>query len=717
MFDLLKKHFGYDSFRPLQQEIIAHLLEQKDCLVLMPTGGGKSLCYQLPSLVFPGITIVISPLISLMKDQVDSLTENGIKATFINSTLFPEEIARAQKQALSGELKILYVAPERIRTYGFENFLRQLKIGLFAIDEAHCISEWGHDFRPEYRNLKILREFFPSVPTIALTATATDKVRLDIIQQLNLREPKTFIASFNRPNLTYSVFPKKHFARSLLQLLDKYKGESCILYCFSRKDTEELAESLRFKGYSALAYHAGLDAKARKEIQDKFIKDKINIITATIAFGMGIDKPDVRLVAHCDMPRSVESYYQETGRAGRDGLPSECVLFFSYGDRRKHAYFIDQIKDDRERQKAWKKLEEVLRYGDLGRCRRNYLLGYFGEKYENENCGSCDMCLQNSPQFDATEIAQKILSAVIRTGQRFGIGYITRVLIGQRDERMERLRHDTLSVFGIARELKKSELISIIRQLAARGLLFETHGEYPVIKLGAAASAFLKQRQTLYLPKIMRRQIGKPSPKEEGAPDYDKELFQELRLLRSALAEERKVPPYIIFGDASLREMATYFPQSRESLLKLHGVGTQKLEQFGEDFLSVIKAYSKRKGLVEIPKQTYDEPSEIVFGTTYDKTIALLQQKLQLEEIAKQRGLSVNTIINHIEKLSAQGEKIEIDHLRPNEERFNIIAASFKKSGGWALSPVREDLGENYSYNELRLARIFLRRCPSMFLR
>lgn len=634
MFDLLKKHFGYDSFRPLQQEIITRLLEHKDCLVLMPTGGGKSLCYQLPALILHGITIVISPLISLMKDQVDNLTENGIPAAFMNSTLSSRELIRIQQEALSGTVKILYLAPERVRVTGFDEFLRQLKIALFAIDEAHCISEWGHDFRPDYGNLKILRELFPSVPLVALTATATVPVRLDIIKQLDLREPKIFIGSFNRPNLTYSVSPKKHFAKNLLRLLDKYKDQSSILYCFSRKGAEELAENLRFKGCRASAYHAGLDPEIRKEIQEKFIKDKINIITATIAFGMGIDKPDVRLIAHCDLPRSVESYYQETGRAGRDGLPSECVLFFSYADRRKHAYFIEKIEDDAERRKSWKKLEEVLRYGNLGKCRRKYLLDYLGEKYNEKNCASCDVCSRHSPQFDATEVAQKILSAVVRTQQRFGAGYIARVLTGEKDERMERLGHHTLSVFGIIKDFKKGELISIIRELTALGLLRETQGEYPVIKLTSAGSAFLKQRQTVYLPKIIK----------------------------------------------------------------------------GESFLSVIKDYAKSHRLEEIPRKIYNEPEGIVFGATYDKTIALLQKKLQPEEIAKQRGLSVNTIIDHIEKLSAQDKTFTIVHLRPPHDRLQTIASSFKKCGGWALSPVREDLGESYSYNELRLARIFIRK-------
>lgn len=599
MLDLLKKHFGYTSFRPLQEEIIGHVVGNKDCLALMPTGGGKSLCYQLPALMMPGITLVVSPLISLMKDQVDQLTGNGIQAAFINSTLSPKELAKVEEQAIAGELKILYLAPERMRALGFENFLRALKVNLIAIDEAHCISEWGHDFRPDYRNLQTLRELFPSAPVIALTATATDKVRFDIVKQLNLRDPRIFTASFNRPNLTYSVLPKRRFGESLLQLVEKYKDQSVILYCFSRKGAEELAETLRLQGCAAAAYHAGLNGKTRKEVQEKFIKDEVSIITATIAFGMGIDKPDVRLVVHCDLPKSIEGYYQETGRAGRDGLAAECVLFFSRADRRKHAYFIDEIEDEAEREKAWGKLEQVLYYGDLPVCRRKYLLNYFGEAYDEENCGGCDICLKTTPQFDATELAQKILSAIIRTGERFGAYYITKVLVGEHDERSESLGHTSLSVFGIVRDFNKGEVMKVIRQLSAHGLLKQTDGDYPVLTVTLSGRDFLRERQKLHLPKMARGRREKDlfeTPKQAAPTEYDEELFQRLRILRKALAEERGVPPYVIFGDATLRGMATHFPKDLESLLQIPGVGKQKLEWFGKDFLGVIRRYAEEVG-------------------------------------------------------------------------------------------------------------------------
>lgn len=404
----------------MQEEIIENVLAGRDSFVLMPTGGGKSLCYQLPALKLSGITLVISPLIALMKDQVDFLKASGIAAEFLNSSLPFNEIQRIQNEALDGKIKILYIAPERMASGGFENFLKNLKPGLIAVDEAHCISEWGHDFRPDYRNLKKLKNIFPGAPIIALTATATEKVRQDILSQLNLKNPKVFISSFNRENLLFRVVEKRNAFEKLLRLLKGREKESAIIYCFSRKDTENLAAELRAEGFAALPYHAGLDNAKRKKTQELFIKDKINIITATIAFGMGIDKPNIRLVVHYTFPKSLEGYYQEVGRAGRDGLPAECVMFYTYADTRKHEYFLNDITDENLRRKAEKKLREVMEYAELNSCRRKYLLEYFGEKYASENCAGCDSCLAKKETFDAAIIVQKILSAVIRTGQRFG---------------------------------------------------------------------------------------------------------------------------------------------------------------------------------------------------------------------------------------------------------------------------------------------------------
>ncbi len=707
MLDLLKKHFGYESFRPLQSEVIGHILEKKDCLVLMPTGGGKSLCYQLPALKFPGITIVVSPLISLMKDQVDALLENGVSAAYINSSLDEDVILDVQNRAKNGELKILYLAPERLSALGFVDFLKNLNISLIAIDEAHCISEWGHDFRPDYRNLKVLREIFFEVPIIALTATATEKVRADILKQLDFRQGKIFVSSFDRPNLSYRVLPKKNFLRQVLDLLPQYKDESVIVYCFSRRDTEELAEDLKKQGYSVEAYHAGLSSEKRTDVQERFIRDEINIICATIAFGMGIDKPDVRLVVHQSLPKSVEGYYQETGRAGRDGLLSECVLFFSQGDRRSHGFFIQQMEDEELKQQAWKKLEEVLEYGELVSCRRKYLLSYFGEEYGKKNCGSCDICLKPRDEFDATEISQKILSAILRTNQRYGGGYVADLLLGKISDRMAGLKHNQLSVFGIVKDLSKPQLMKLMNLLVSKNYLEKTSGEYPVLKLTQKAVLTLKQKEKIFLPvlEVSRQAESRHQTLKE---ELNQELFISLKKLRKNIADKQGIPPYAVFGDQSLLEMATYFPQSLSGLGNIFGVGKQKLEKYGAEFVAAIQDFAKAKNIMEKTKTSQAE--QVFTGGTYEKTKEFLLQKLSLEEIAKRRSLALSTILEHTEKLALQYTDLDIRHLRPEETALQKIAAEFLKCGGFQLSSVRESLNHLYSYDQLRLARIFIRR-------
>ena len=711
VLSLLKSSFGYDTFLSLQEEIIESVLAQEDTLVLMPTGGGKSLCYQLPSLCFDGLTLVVSPLIALMKDQVDALKANGVAAEFVNSTLPPREVAAVQTQAKQGRLKVLYLAPERLALPGFRDFLNTLRVSLIAIDEAHCISEWGHDFRPDYRNLRDLRRDFPAVPVIALTATATKRVREDIKVQLDLRRAREFVASFNRANLTYDVQRKRDSFSMLEAILQKHRNEAAIIYCFSRKDTEGVAERLRAKGLNALPYHAGLDQDVRRETQDKFIRDEVPIIVATIAFGMGIDKPDVRLVVHYQLPKSLEGYYQETGRAGRDGLPSECVLLYSYHDRGNQDFFIDQVDDETERENARRKLDQVIAYCELQYCRRKYLLEYFGEPWDEEACGGCDVCLTATEEFDATIIAQKILSAVIRTGERFGASHVSQVLRGSNNKRLRDLGHQQLTVYGIARDFTDDELRLIIGLLLARGLLARYGDTYPTLGVTQAGRQILHNREGLTLTRPKRG--GEIALARKTAElSYDMGLFDRLRGLRTELALTKGVPPYIVFGDASLQQMAYYLPQSSESFGQIAGVGGAKLSEYGPDFLAIIRDYTQAHGLVERPNpSTRDEAPRLApkAGSTYDETRRLLDQKLDIAEIARRRGLAESTILAHIERLADFGGQPSIDHLMPSAERFARIRAAFRKSGSPFLAPVREILGPDFSYDELRLVQILLR--------
>ncbi len=599
MLELLKKYFGYDEFLPLQKEIIASVLNGEDSLVLMPTGGGKSLCYQLPALRLAGLTLVVSPLIALMKDQVDALKSNGISAEFINSTLTFSELRRVQEQALRREVKILYVAPERLSLDAFQSFLSRLKVSLVAVDEAHCISVWGHDFRPDYRRLGELRNALPGVPFLALTATATERVRRDILGQLHLNQPRQFIASFNRASLNYSVLPKNRDSfEVLVDLLQKHKGESSIIYCTSRKETEGLAARLREGGFDALPYHAGLENEVRRQTQERFIRDRVSTVVATIAFGMGIDKPNIRLLVHYDLPKSLEGYYQETGRAGRDGLPSDCVLLYNYGDAAKQEFFIDQVEDEAERRNARRKLGLVVEFCQLQSCRRKYILHYFGEAWDEENCGGCDFCLVPREEFDATIIAQKILSAVIRTGERFGINHVISVLRGGNTKAIRRWNHNELSVYGIAKEFSTGELKEIAGLLVAKGFLAKNSGDYVTFRVSESGRIFLKNRDSLTLA-MPKREEEKVSSASRAALDYDQALFDLLRELRRRLASERQVPPYIIFNDVTLQQMAYYLPQTRDSLSQISGVGAKKLEDLGETFLSEITTYAQSRNLEE----------------------------------------------------------------------------------------------------------------------
>ena len=710
--DLLKTRFGYDEFRPLQAEIIQTVLDGRDALVLMPTGGGKSLCYQLPALCLEGLTLVVSPLIALMKDQVDALRANGVAAAFVNSTAPPREIRSAYAAARMGQLKILYIAPERLPVPSFNEFLRSVRVSQIAIDEAHCISEWGHDFRPDYRNLHVLRQRFPETPVMALTATATAQVRDDIVQQLAIPNARRFVASFDRQNLTYIVRPKRGAFEELLALLRQHAKGSAIVYCLSRQDTEDLASDLTDEGIQALPYHAGLDPQVRRTTQDRFIRDDVSVVTATIAFGMGIDKPDIRLVVHYRLPKTLEGYYQETGRAGRDGLPSTCVLFFGASDRHALAGFIERMDDEAERVRARQKLEQMIRYGQLQTCRRAFLLEYFGEDYDQAACGGCDVCLSEREEFDATEVAQKILSAIIRTGERFGAAHVLRVLRGSRARRVLAAGHDRLSVHGIARGHDRVELYEIVSLLENAGLIRHSGDRYRSLTVTREGRDFLRRRQPLTLTRVKPDEVDSPQP-QTGIDrfDFDRDLFARLRDVRFRLAQARNVPPYVIFGDRSLQEMAHSLPQSRASFSNISGVGRVKLNEFADDFLAVIRDYAKPLGLEERPKalaRTGRDRATRRRGSTYRQTLDLLLSGLSISEISQRRQLTESTIMSHLERLIASGETLPLERELPPQERLTRIEQAFAEAKSWNLTPVRELLGDDFSYEELRLVRAWL---------
>jgi ATP-dependent DNA helicase RecQ len=592
-YQTLQKYFGYTSFLPLQEEIIKDILCKNDVFVLMPTGGGKSLCYQLPSLILDGVTLVVSPLIALMKDQVDSLKANGIAATYINSSLSSNEIQTIKSELLEDRISILYVAPERIIQPDFLQFLQRLSINLIAVDEAHCISEWGHDFRPSYRQLKSLREYFFDTPLIAMTATAVPEVQNDILTQLKLNNPKIYRASLNRENLSYLVKPKRNAYSQLLQYLADHQNESGIIYRYSRKSADDLANKLQEDGYRVLPYHAGLNSDLRAETQNKFVEDEVEIIVATIAFGMGIDKSNIRFVIHYDLPKNLETYYQETGRAGRDGEKSDCILFFSHGDKFKIEHFIRQKDDETDKQLAYKKLRDMINFGGSTTCRRKILLNYFGEAYDETNCGNCDVCLQPKEKIDGTIIAQKIVSCMSQVNERFGINYIADILCGSRTQKINSKGHDTLTSYGTGKEYSKKQWQAFIRELIQLDYLKLEGDRYPIVKVTQKIRDILAENEMI----LLTMQIEEIAATQKNSEDnFDHDLFGILRGLRWELASEEGVSPFIIFHDSTLKEMARSFPQSLSDFHRIKGVGEGKLEKYGELFLETIVDYCNKHG-------------------------------------------------------------------------------------------------------------------------
>ncbi len=591
---LLQQVFGYQQFREHQQQVVEQVVAGGDAFVLMPTGGGKSLCYQLPALLRDGVGIVVSPLISLMKDQVDALLANGVRAACYNSSLSATESRQVLAQMHAGELDLLYVAPERLLNEGFLEHLRSVEIALFAIDEAHCISQWGHDFRPEYIQLGTLHQMFPGVPLLALTATAEKQTRQDILQRLNLDNPLCIIAGFDRPNIRYTLIDKQRPYDQLKHFLVSRRTDSGIIYALSRKRVEEIATKLQQDGYQAAAYHAGLDAATRRQVQDDFIRDDLQIVVATVAFGMGIDKPNVRFVVHYDLPKNIESYYQETGRAGRDGLPAEALLLFGYGDIVVSRGLIEKGGNPEQTRIELQKLNAMVAFAEAGTCRRRALLGYFGEVLEKD-CGNCDICLDPPETFDATEDARKALSCVYRVGQRFGIGHVVDVLRGARTERIYSLGHEKLSTWGIGKDAGQEHWTHLLRQLVHLGYLEQDMANYSTLKLTEAARPLLRGEIELRLsrPRSKPQRKKKTTRKIVGI-EYDERLFQLLRARRKEIADRDGVPPYVVFGDASLAEMAATLPTREEDLLQINGVGQRKLERYGAEFMAEIVGFISR---------------------------------------------------------------------------------------------------------------------------
>jgi ATP-dependent DNA helicase RecQ len=588
---ILKEVFGFETFWPLQEKVIAHILEKKDALVVLPTGGGKSLCYQIPAMIFAGLTIVVSPLISLMKDQVDQLKESGVSALFLNSTLSVDQYRANVAELRENRVKLLYLAPEALLAPMTLALLTDLKVDCLAIDEAHCISEWGHDFRPEYRQLAAVRAVFPDAACVALTATATPRVREDIRQSLNIDARSEYIGSFNRPNLFLEVAPKAEPLAQVLTLLEQYPNESGIIYCATRRQVDELHAVLRKKGYSVRPYHAGLSEKERTENQERFSRDDIRIIVATIAFGMGINKPNVRFVIHYDLPGSIDNYYQEIGRAGRDGLPAHCLLLFGYGDLHKVQYFIGQ-KTEQEQRVANILLSQLVGFAETDLCRRIPLLNYFGETGVPDRCGRCDNCRMGKEEkalVDLTIPAQMFLSCVKRTGESFGAGHIVDVLRGSNSQKILKFGHEGLSTYGIGTAHSARQWRHLARQLIQKGQLLHSY-EHGSLKLTPKAWEVLRGQET-FLGRVEKPQKGQGEvlrPRAGETEDYDSGLFEALREKRKELADQANLPPYAIFHDRTLREMATHYPRTQENLLSLYGVGQRKLEKYADAFLDII---------------------------------------------------------------------------------------------------------------------------------
>jgi len=728
---ILNDIFGYDLFLPLQKEVIENILQRKDTLAIMPTGGGKSLCYQIPALLLPGLTIVVSPLIALMKDQIDQLKQLSIPAVTLNSSLDAGEYFRNTEQIRKGKTRLIYMAPETLLTDRVSGLLETVQVDLLVIDEAHCISEWGHDFRPEYRELIKVRKGLKNVTCLALTATATHKVRADIKKSLGFQDHNEFISSFDRKNLIIEIEKKQDALKQTIDLIEQFPGRPGIIYCFSRKQVDELTADLVRRRYSALPYHAGLDDATRRKNQEAFIRDDVNIIVATVAFGMGINKPDVRYVLHYDLPKSLEGYYQEIGRAGRDGQPAVCRLLFSYGDKNKIEYLIRQ-KSGKEQAAAEEQLDALIKYIETRGCRRRPLLAYFGESYLQKSCGMCDWCLASQEKIiDITIPAQKFMSCIKRSGEVFGAAHIADILMGARTEKVLSHKHQELSTFGIGKDRQKNDWLKLSDQLIDLNLI-EKVGEFNSLKLTDSAVEMLRTRQTITTvkPRPQRSlfEENQPSARQNPAepskqaarrtrmPEIDTELYDLLRQLRKKIADEKGIPPYMIFSDRTLAEMAAYHPLSLVTLRMIHGVGSVKSKTFGDRFLTTIKEYCRNHNLKEIipvkRESVHPAGKNVEKRSKTDEIAEEFLSGASIEDLAAKHSVIAYTIINHLIKYVSAGNSI------PNPEQFlsyshsspairRKVMDAFDSLGSDLLKPVFLHLNESVDYNELHVLKLY----------
>lgn len=711
--DKLNNVFGYESFRPLQEEAITRVLNKKDALVIMPTGGGKSLIYQIPALVFKGLTIVVSPLISLMKDQVEQLRQFDIPALYLNSSLTDEEYRYNVNRLKKGEVKMLYVAPETLMMDKTRDLLDGMKVDCFTIDEAHCISEWGHDFRPEYRQLTEVRNDFPDAACLALTATATPRVREDIKKVLDFDDSQSFLASFDRKNLLLKVADKDDPLEQVLDFLYTRKNQSGIIYCFSRRQVDELYTELKKEGYAAKPYHAGLSEGVRNRNQEMFIRDDINIIVATIAFGMGINKPDVRFVVHYDMPKNIESYYQQIGRAGRDGLRADCLVLYSPSDTQKIRYFINQ-KEGREKEVAEKHLKSLRAFLETDQCRRIPLMEYFGEEYPGEECGMCDNCLSVDADVEnLTEPAQKFLSCIARTGEQFSEYYVTNVLRGDSSDEIEANNHQELSTYGIGDDWNREQWILLSRLLVNQNYIQKHEDGH--ITLNELAQPVLDSKEKVYglldrtSAVVDREAAGRTSSEVED--QHDEDLFNLLRDKRKEIADENAVAPYAIFPDTTLMEMAYYFPKSNDSLMKIYGVGTAKLKHFGKDFLSVITDYCDKNDIEEKQKSLEEKSKPKYSGELHERIAKAFNDGQSIEHLAEEKGVKPVTILKYLKKYLEEGNELRAEGIAEasslSRRKRDKVMKAFEDKGTRMLRAVYDALDKSVNYSELRIMQLY----------